>query len=338
VNNVQQQPSDGFGGYGSDGATKVVDSMASETRQQLKMALWVIGIATVLTLYFFVLNAWLLYKAQPTPFTLRFDHTKAVDNARYEVFVQWLQSADEARKHVLVHPQLFINGELLPERSNAGRVTVGVNDTATVTIRIPEDATGGEHLGQIVFSRIAGSGPDRFTSNISLGVESSFVDNWFVLTRWLVVLGIAYLVFYAFCLYYFPLASGTLNVWVPNSGRSTPRRVAIRPSRLRLLMPWIRGQQSLHKLLRAAKAPASAVVPARIIFFFRGMPMMLPSRDARRKLTKSPAYGPADTTPDVPPIDDRRRLGGIEIMSESVAYSVGRETDSAFTTLRYKKP
>lgn len=317
------------------GTSKVIDMMAQETRQQLKMALWVIGIASALTLYFFLLNAWLLYKAHPRPFHLRFDHASNVRDARYRAFMRW----EEASGHSVVHPRLLLNGVVLPERAEESHATIGVDDRAEVTIDVPENTTGGEHRGNVVFDRISGTdGPPSIVSDIRLGIEASWFRNWFVVTRWLVVLAIAYFLFYLFCLYYFPLASGTLNVWVPNSGRTTPRRIRMKPPFLRFLMPWIRGQQSLHKLLKKARVPAVADLPARIIFFFRGMPMMLPSRAARRKLLKSPAYGPADAPPDVPPVEDRRRLGGIEIMSELIAYSVGSEADSSFTTFRYKKP
>lgn len=322
-------------GDGTPEGTSVVDAMAEDTRLQLKMALWVVAIAVVTTLYFFLLNAWLLYKAQPEPYTLHFDHPPGV-SADYGVFMQWEPGPGDAQ-HPTIHPKLLLNGSELSERSDR-KVNVSVNDPPKVTIKIPNDTTGGEHRGTMMFERIDGAGPSSLQSPISLGIEASLWQNWFVVARWLVLVGIAYVLFYVFCLYYFPLASGTLNVWVPNSGRSTPRRVRMNPPLLRFLMPWIRGQQSLYKLLRRAKAPAMAVVPARIIFFSRGMPMMLPSRDARRKLLKSSADAEADAMPEVPPVEDRRRLGGIEIMSGFTAYSVGSEAESAFTVLRYKRP
>ncbi|MCU1350056.1 MAG: hypothetical protein JWO56_3086 [Acidobacteria bacterium] len=317
-----------------EGTSKVFDAMAEETRLQWKMALGVVGFAAVLTLYFFFLNAWVLYKATPRPFVLRFDHAPNVHDARYRASVRWepLGAAGS------VHPRLILGSSVLPERAEHSRVMVGLDDRVDVAIDVPDNTTGGEHRGQIVFDRISGAdGPERIVSDVRLGVEASLFRNWFVVARWLMFLAVAYALFYVFCLLYFPLASGTVNVWVPASGRTTPRRVRMKPPLLRFLMPWMRGQQSLQKLLRNARVPSAAGCTARIIFFLRGVPMMLPDRHTRKKLLKSTAYGPADTAPDVPPPEDRRRIGGIEIMSESVAYSVGSEADAAFTAFRYKK-
>lgn len=223
----------------------------------------------VFTLYFGIVNAWILMHAEPGPFRLIVENPRGpTPRAIYRTSLTWQPIAGQDKP---VRPIVTLNGFSAADR----RAMVKVGEPAEVQIIVPPSATLGEHSGQLVLERA--EGPDSLPQTLLVPVRVEAIGglwrSWAVLRNWLIFAAVAWGLWYCICVAAFPRPSGELFVRRLAAGLDAKHHVHLGLSLSGILLPWTRGTVDLDRVWKKA-CVGPLPLRGRMEFMVPGVPQM----------------------------------------------------------------
>lgn len=188
----------------------------------------------------------------------------------YEARVDWERAGSAAKGSL---PQLLLAGHPLPCTFSVPP-TAGQIHSLRLDFEIQEDCLRGLAKG-ILHLNPVGSIPSNLDASsypISFRVKG-LGEQWALVRYWLVLLFLAYVLAYVWCLFMYAAPSGTLVVKMSNEGY--PRQIPLRMRRVALMFPWLRDTLS-HAWIRRRLPGVSQLGRHKLMLFFdRHLPPLL---------------------------------------------------------------
>jgi hypothetical protein len=221
---------------------------------------WLFSALALLTLYFLVLNFFVVFKIQPRPLSLDMVSSHySLDTPGSELRLGWapLTTTIETGNQ-LVRPRVMVGEqELIPAGEDPDTSTGGVPVRGPVTVEIvsPADVTAGTHRGTLTLY-LPGVDP---VNHPTCPIEVEFTENswrvWFIARTWFVIALLLFGATYLLCVTLFPTPTGSLQVSGSLStlsyagGDSSEKSIRLRMEHFALPLPWRRSRLSLTGIL-----------------------------------------------------------------------------------------
>ena len=322
-------------------ATKARMLLTLARRQNALNIRWLYVGLVLLTVYFLVLNFFLLFEIQPRP--LRLDMASshyALDTPGAALHLTWapLNGTEVPEDPTLVtappaviRPRVMVGEqELLPDAADAdgtgtsaGTSTgVPVQGPVTVEVVSPPDVTPIDHTGTLTLV-LPGVTAENYPT---CPIEVSYTENpwrvWFMARTWLAVAVVLFAATYLLCVILFPVPAGQLHVsgslsTLTYAGEDTSGRpIRLRVDRLAWWFPWRRSRLSLTGVLDQGGIGSANCPPGTLWFPERGRAPILILKEERR--TTLYRRRPTEDKPDPAQMDAVRALedlgGGFEYL------------------------
>ena len=315
---------------------EVQQEQVSRWRKEESKWIWRLFFLLLLTtVYMFALNAIVLARTTPRPYTLQLPNNfKDTSRYSYGVLVRW--SGLEPSTGIgapPVRPRVLVNGAQVAayeEDKSKVRATASGDQPAAheenkrkkralalvlekshkVEIRIPSGCSEGRHEGRLELHRLLGdpSSPKLLTTKVSVGVRTSLWSNWFLVRIWLFVALVVWGGVYVACVFIFPRPCGSLGArefagsLAPTSGSGAQRRRRLRMRRLAWVFPWTRSYLDLGWLLKKLKIGAPRGLSAELWFGLDHYPPSLQINKGRTKIRKRSRSGDRPTNKNTTPV------------------------------------
>ncbi len=298
------------------------------------MAGWLALALAAATAYFGTLNAYVLYRSVPLPYTLELHSPLVAAPAEaYSVSLAWepMQLATGEP----IRPSVHLDGLLIPTTGSG--IPVGRQQGGDVPLElrvvVPGAAAAGEHRGQLVFQRTVPSDalPPSSSVPIRVQVSGGFWSSWFVLRDWLLMVVAILGLLYLFCLVIFPAPGGTLLVLASKGGHYRKHTVRLRLARWAWLFPWRRSVVPLSRVFRSAGV--ENMVRGELLFVGPTLPVLFwdsggrPDGVGRRRGDDSPLEMAVD--------EPFERCARIDTMYESNTYRLSDSSGTDALFLRF---
>jgi hypothetical protein len=241
---------------------------AQGMRTATRFATWILAVLGACTVYFGMLNAWMLANAEPAPFGISLETPGGASlDGVYRAGMAWKPSVRSGEE-----PDVFVDG-IAARGQNGPRLEIG--HPAKLDIRVRATAATGLHEGQLVLERVSGSGeaPQVLSVPIRVEVTGGFWQSWFVLRWWLEIATVIWVLFYLVCLVAFPAPSGEVIVHRIASGMDVSHHVPLGTLWTGRLFPWTRSAVPLGWIWKRAYI-SSAPIDGQLQFMIRGMPVL----------------------------------------------------------------
>ena len=221
---------------------------------------WLFSALVLLTLYFLVLNLYVVFKIQPRPLNLDMvssHYSLGTPGAELRLAWEPMTPTIETGKQ-LVRPRVMVGEkEVIPAGADPGAAAGGVPVRGPVTVELvsPADVTTGTHRGTLTLF-LPGVDPENHPT---CPIEVEFTESpwrvWFIARTWFVIALLLFGATYLVCVSRFPTPTGSLHVsgslsTLAYAGRdSSERTIRLRMERLAMYLPWRRSRLSLTGIL-----------------------------------------------------------------------------------------
>ncbi len=299
-----------------DDSAKNYDYFAKATRLESYVVCVIVSFLSLLTLYFAMINAYVLRNAIPAPYRLTFDVPSAGAEASYAAVVSWRADPGSAR---IVRPIVTLDGQTVPDNQAAGRVEVRLRKSHEIRVDVPMNSAAGRHEGQLVLTRI--SGPTDLEPSLTLplrvDVEASLWNNWFILRNWLGVTAGVSALLYVVCIAFFPAPAGTIILRDDAEKKRVRRlRVPLRVRTIAWLFPWWRSTVPLSWVWRRAGIGSRPPFGS-LVFYTSDLPILIGAKCPARATLKigNSAYPLGDIE-----CSAERPVGAVEVVFQEKCF------------------
>jgi hypothetical protein len=307
------------------------EAWALQRKRQIRVAAALTAALCVLTIYFAGLNAYVLYHAQPQPYSMDLSAVNRPSVAKeYRTFVRWVGDSHGASTK---HPQLYVGDRVVPKADESKGIEGVSADGGTLRIDV-EGASVGLHKGELVFQKREGASvllPQETAIPVSIQVSGGFWSSWFVLRDWLIVVALLLGILYIFCVLIFPAPTGVMQVLVSRGGNNRQRSLKLGLARSAWLMPWRRATIPLKWVQKQAGVPVP--MKGEVIFVGPGLPVLFVSgrlglaglerRRSDRESLEDSLY------------ETYSACGAVDTMYQSNTYKVTGPADTDISLLRF---